>query len=380
MLNKSVYISLLTVLSLQPVIATAQQDGPVKFIGDFRTGYFDKKRDDRDGSTSEQDEWRARIRLGVDAKFKNGFISKLRFAGRYSNDQERSDFVFDGTIPSSDGLKLGESTLDTAYVGYKAKKWNLKVGRLQTKTELLGVAKKSLDRNNSPNTDVTWTDGAMFTYNNIGDNWKARAILQHNQGPNSTGVRRKPLDFSDSGSRISYFFSLENMSPVGSIVQRGINLSYLPESLQREGNATGRIDDYWALTAKTAAVWPLYGETKFMLAGELGYALNTQTKQALGTGVSGDTRGEATQITANFLDIVPNHSLGIVYGYVGGGWLLSPDFRNNNTLIEARYKWKVSKKFKWEARLRQRKDIDKKLTAIKERVDVDYYVRATYKF
>jgi len=380
MLNKSVYISLLTVLSVQPAIAMTQQGVPVKFIGDFRTGYFDKKRNDKDGSTSEQDEWRARIRLGVDVKFKSGFISKLRFAGRYSNEQENSEFVFDGTIPSSDGLKLGQSTMDTAYVGYNAEKWKLKAGRLQTKSELFGVAKKSLDRNESPNTDITWTDGAMFTYNNIGNNWKAHAILQYNQGPNSTNVRRKPLDFSESGSRLAYFFSLENTSPVGSIVQRGFNISYLPDSLQKEGTATGRIEDYWALTAKSAAVWPIYGKTRFMLAGELGYALNTQSKQALGTGISGDTSGEAMQITVNFLDIVPNHSLGIVYGYVGGGWLISPDFRNNNTLFETRYKWKVSKKFKWEARLRKRQDIDKKVTSIKKRVDVDYYIRATYKF
>lgn len=49
----------------------------------------------------------------MNAKPENGFITQFRFAGRYSNEQDRSDFVFDGTIPSSDGLKLGQCHFTT---------------------------------------------------------------------------------------------------------------------------------------------------------------------------------------------------------------------------------------------------------------------------
>ena len=77
---------------------------------------------------------------------------------------------------------------------------------------------------------------------------------------------------------------------------------------------------------------------------------------------------------------MPKHSLGVVLGRAGDGYLLSPDFRSNTNLVEARYQWKIAKKQKFEARLRHRKDIDRRNGAAKDRVDVDYYLRYTYKF
>ena len=117
-----------------------------------------------------------------------------------------------------------------------------------------------------------------------------------------------------------------------------------------------------------------------MLAGEAGYAPNTPKRSVVRTGTSGDANGFAAQITFNFIDIVPRHSVGFVLGRAGDGWLLSPDFGPNTNLAEVRYKWAIDKKQSVEARLRNREDIDQRVGSPFKREDVDYYVRYTYKF
>jgi len=69
-----------------------------------------------------------------------------------------------------------------------------------------------------------------------------------------------------------------------------------------------------------------------------------------------------------------------VLGQADAGWLLSPDFRNNTDLVELRYKWVVAKKQKLEARIRRREDSVTRTGALKNREDVDLYLRYTYKF
>jgi len=348
--------------------------------GDLRGGYYDTHRTDRDGSTGGHNEWRLRMRVGVGASFTERWKAQLRFAGRYYSTTNNTGFVWDGSIPKyKDGLGAGQSTFDEAYIRYKTKKWDLRVGRMQTKFELQGVARKSLDRNDSPNTDIAWTDGGMFVYTSDSA-WKTHVILQRNLSAGSTNVRRKPLDFSDSSSRITTMVAVESNAKWKAFVQRGFNVSYLPSSLMTDGSTSGRIDDYWAFTAKSALAWKMgQNKSRFMLAGELGYAPNTPTNAALKINESGDSDGGALQVSINFIDFAPKHSIGLVFGYLGGGWLLSPDYRNNNTLIATRYKWQIMKKLKFEARLRKREDIKSLVNAQQDREDVDIYMRMTYK-
>ncbi len=355
---------------------------PYKISGDVRLGYFSSDRDDRNKSQNTTDEFRVRIRVGVGAKFSETLSGKVRFAGRYSTDNRNHPyFELFQAIPAGDGLRRGDSTLDQLYLTWKpSSNWKILLGRFQTKFELDGVAKKSLDRNDSPNTDITWVDGIHAQYK-LSDGWKAHTIIQYNSDEGATEVRRGQLNFSEEGSRVSGFFALENKQKWGPVVQRGIDVTYLPDALRVDGTGAGRIDDYWAVLGRISARWPLGNDgMKFQLGGELGYAVNTPTKVAAKTGTSGKVGGSAVQVTFNFLDIVPKHSLGIVVGRVEAGWLLSPDFRNNNTLLEARYLWKINKKSKFEARLRRREDLDDINGALQDRVDVDYYLRYTQKF
>ncbi len=367
------------------VTAASQAANPINdtlsWSADLRGGYYTLDRDDRDGSNDVTDEFRARIRLGLEAKLSDSWRAKARFAGRYSTFENDNHFQFFTSAPSTDGLRRGDSTIDELYLAYSPDdRWQVTLGRMQTKFELAGVAKKSLDRNDSPNVDITWTDGLRVTRK--GDNgWNSHFILQRNLRAGPTNVMRSPLNFSEDDSRVMAFFSLESTKPVGPVVQRAVDINYLPDALRRDGTATGRIEDYWGLVGRLAAQWPLGNSgTKFMLAGEAGYAPNTPTEAAMNTGTSGDTDGVAAQVTFNFIDIVPNHSFGLVYGHVESGWLLSPDFRNNNSLVEGRYQWRIDGDRSIEARLRERKDLDSIIGVQRDRTDRDFYVRYTQKF
>lgn len=357
----------------------------IDWSGDVRAGYYAKERDQRDGGTSDTKEWRLRVRPGLSMQINEQWMAKIRAAGRYTTESTRSNDThtkFFTSIPTTDGLRLGDATLDELYISYKhSNNKHFKIGRMQTKYELAGVAKKSLDRNDSPNTDITWTDGIYFSFKPA-SGWKHHFILQYQGKDGPTTVRRSPLDFSDNDSRLTYFVAVENKQASGAFVQRGIDISYLPSSLCSDGTGTCNMrDDYFGLVGRAAMQWPLgEGSNKFLLGMELGYAPNTQLKSTAGTGTSGDADGLAGQLTFNLVDFAPHHSFGLVLGRTGAGWLLSPDFRNNNTHIEGRYVWKIAKNQKIAIRLRQRQDLEMIVGETRKQIDRDLYARFTYKF
>jgi hypothetical protein len=352
-------------------------------VGDVRTGFYTIDRDKRDGTKYGKDEWRLRLRVGMQAAITESLSAQLRFAGRYTTHESSGDSEFDintDITPGSDGLKMGQSTLDEIWLNYARERWSLRVGRMQTKLELTGVAKKSLDRNDSPNTDIAWTDGLYFKHKGA-DGWNTHAIVQYNPEDGATQVRRKPLGFEDNSSRISYFLAYEKMDKKATIVQRAVDITYLPSALQTDGTATGDIDDYLAFVGRLAAQWPMGASgMKFLLAGELGYAPNTPSNSALKLGSSGNAGGTAAQLTFNFIDIAPSHSVGVVLGKVDGGWLLSPDFKNNQYLVETRYRWNLAKQQRIEVRVRYRTDIEQRIDKSEKREDKDLYARYTLKF
>jgi len=371
----------LLILPLGLIISSSASAIDYKVSGDIRGGYFSADRDDRNGTTNKTDEGRLRLRVGVGAKLNNTLEAKLRLAGRYSTDDRNDNHfqIFD-SIPSGDGLRRGDSTVDQFYLKNKLSNGgSMTLGRLQTKLELDGVAKKSLDRNDSPNTDINWTDGIYLQYPVA--SWKLHAIMQYNPASGSTELRRSPLNFSDSDSRVSYFAALEKKSKTGLWAQRGIDITYLPSALRKDGTAVGRIEDYWAIVGRAAARWPLgKSGSAFMLGGEIGFASDAPTKAAASLPGAGDAGSNAFQVTFNWINFVPKHSVGLVVGQADAGWLLSPDFRNNTDLVELRYKWVVAKKQKLEARIRKREDSVTRIGALKNREDVDLYLRYTYKF
>jgi hypothetical protein len=280
-------------------------------------------------------------------------------------------------------ILAGKITVDELFVQwFRTERFDLALGRLQTRFVTRGgVFAKSLDRNNSNNTNINWTDGLHSTFK-ARDGWVSHLIVEYND-ENPGSVRRDPLDFSTGKSELSHFFALENTRPWGRVVQRGLDISYLPDSLLTDGNLSGRRDDYWAIVARGAMRFRrdnAPGERRWRLAGEIGYAPNTPTRVAVNTGASGDADGLAWNLSASLMEFAPRHSIGLLYGRTGAGWLLSPQYRPNEEQIELRWSWRRTPNLVIDARVRLRDDLDPVGTATELRNELDGFIRATWRY
>ena len=349
--------------------------------GDVRFGYVASETRARSGAETDADSLRARARLRLRGDLGGGWHFSGRVAARLDTDQDNEEFWMRTYAPGPAGLENGQGTIDEAYLEYRPAEaqWSLRVGRFQAAWGLDDVMKKSLDQNDSPNFDITWTDGAWLQWK-ASEDWTTHLVVRHNDRRGPTGTLRRPLEFSDSDSRIGLLAVAESKTPVGPLIQRVVTLNWLPSALHPYGVTDPRNEDYLAVTAKATAQWPL-GEagTQLRLGGELGYAPNTPRREAMNSG-TGDADSLSWQASLNFMDILPSHNLGIVHGLVADGWLLSSDFRPNDKLTEVRWVWQATPAWQLDARIRRRQEIDLPASAARPRRDDDLYVRATWRF
>jgi len=127
----------------------------------------------------------------------------------------------------------------------------------------------SLDRNDSNNTNVNWTDGVYGIFH-AGSDLTGHVVLQRNQAGGTGNVRRGPIDFNDD-SRITYFLAVENLRRRGPINQRGLDITYMPRSLMKDSSRDGRIKDYTAVVGRFASSWPQGSAgPRLNIAGEIG--------------------------------------------------------------------------------------------------------------
>ena len=66
------------------------------------------------------------------------------------------------------------------------------------------------------------------------------------------------------------------------------------------------------------------------------------------------------------------------YGRVGAGWLLSPQFRQNESLAEIRYQWRRSKDLALDIRVRRRIELEQLELSDQKQNEVDFYIRLTW--
>jgi len=353
------------------------------FRMDIRGGYSASAIDLRDGDSNRDDEVTARLRFGGGW---NPFETLRLTAGvAYICSTKSCDpnaSLESGIAGNS--IEPGKLTVDEFFMQwFRTNKFDLAVGRLQTRFVARGgVFAKSLDRNNSANTSVNWTDGLHATITpGLGKGWVAHLISEYNDEDGAGSVRRAPLDFSTGDSELTHFIALENTKPWGFLVQRGVDVSYLPDSLLKDGQLTGRREDYWGIVARAAARIPQrVDDRRLQIAGEIGYAPETPTRQATGTGVSGDAGGLAWNFSISLMDFVARHSIGVLYARTEAGWLLSPQYANNEEQIEIRWSWRPRSDIILDARVRQRKDLDQLLTAQRKQTELDYFLRVTWRF
>ncbi|MBJ6981854.1 porin [Luteimonas sp. MC1572] len=371
-----------TALALALALAAggAQASDAWQTSGDVRFGYVGSETRARSGATTDADSIRARVRFRVRGDLGGDWHASGRVAARLDSEQDDAEFWVRTYAPGPAGLEDGQATIDEAYLEYRPAEspWSLRLGRFQAAFAIDDIMKKSLDQNDSTNFDITWTDGAWWQWR--GQDWTTHVIARHNDRRGPTGALRRPLDFADGGSRAGLFVAAESKTAVGPVVQRMVTLTWLPSALRTNGLADPALEDYLAVTAKAAAEWPLGdGGTRFRLGGEIGWAPDTPRREAVNSG-TGEADALSWQASFSFMDVLPDHDFGLVYGRVADGWLLSSDFRPHDELLEARWVWQASKAWQLDARIRRREEIDLPASAAGPRRDDDVYLRATWKF
>jgi hypothetical protein len=356
-----------------------EQDG-VGLSFDVRAGYFESEIDERDDTSRAEDffggRWRFRTEVGLSPYLR----TVGRIAGICTSNECSPNLVLDDSIPTTGGMSEGDITIDEAYLHwFKFDRFDLALGRMQTKFVARGgVFAKSLDRNDSNNISVNWTDGLHATFRGK-NGWVPNLILQHNSPNGASNVRRGPLDFDDSGARVTYFFGIESRKRTRLFLQRGLDISYLPKSLLKDGSLSGRRVDYYGVVIRTANRWPERDEgIRLRIAAELGYAPETQTRAAAGLVGDGDVDGLAWNIVLSLMDFKPNHSIGVNYGQVEAGWLLSPQFRQNESLAEIRYQWRKSRRLAFDVRIRQRRELEQRALSDRKQDELDIFLRFTW--
>jgi len=85
-------------------------------------------------------------------------------------------------------------------------------------------------------------------------------------------------------------------------------------------------------------------------------------------------------VVVSLMDFKPAHSIGINYGRTGAGWLLSPQFAQNEELFEIRYQWRNNQFPALDVRVRWREEIEIQSSASQKRRVFDAFLRLTWLF
>lgn len=384
--NKSSYLFrfiaiFLSIAAAHPAYAQSSRRSGSHFIhGQIRTGYYFIETRNNSGRITTTPEWRLRARLGMTFRINEQLSFTARLAGRYSTIQDRFEFWVHPYAASPGGLRLGQTAFDMFHLHWEdGSRWMIQAGRMQHGFYLKGIAAKGLDRYHSSNVSITWTDGIWLRYLIHGD-WYAHGILQYNHAKGTTSSYTPPMNFSEPGSRLSYFIGIEAKETSGWWNQREVSITLIPSSFR---NSDDKICDYWALTGRLGINLPVpVSFLDVMIAGAAGYApaAPARSQSNLSTNMKSNQDAFAWQASLNFQNIFDRHNLGVLYGKTDPGWLISPSFRNNTHTLEIRHQYRFSQRLSTEMRYRIRKQLHTPLDAAVKRKDDDFYARITFRF
>ena len=251
--------------------------------GDLRVGVVRAERDERDGTSETTESFRGRFRLGGSYKLTDWLRVDARIATSCTSDECNPSATLDSSIDTTTSIDEGTLAFDELYLHvFRLERFDVAVGRLQTKfVTRAGVFAKSLDRNNSNNFNINWTDGIHGTYR-LPNGSIVHLIAEYNDPDGPSSVRRGPLDFTKSDARISYFLGWESQRRIGPITQRGFDISYLPSALLQDGVQTGPIENYVGIVARMVTAREFGSEgRRWNVSAEIGYAPETPTRAAV---------------------------------------------------------------------------------------------------
>ena len=354
----------------------------ISIEGDLRGGFLYAGDSLREFEIDSRNVFRARWRVRSTWQFDESLRVVGRVAGLCSTEECSPDFILQPNIPGSSSIDDGQITLDELFIHwFRTDRFDVATGRMQTRLVTRGgVFSKSLDRNDSNNLRVNWTDGVQASYR--ADNaWVSRLILQYNSEDGASNVRRPPLSFESDRARMSYHVAFENVEPKRLMIQRALTLSYLPSSLQQTVAGNVVLEDYSGVVGRLAHRWPQRDEGwRIRSSLELAYAPKTPSKAIAGVTGDGEADGLAWALTASVMDFLPGHSIGINYARTEAGWLLSPQYGANEELSEVRYMWRPSERLTLDVRARWRDDLRELVDPDPTRDRFDLYARLTWLF
>lgn len=369
-------------IDVEGSIGDAEEQRRWELDGDLRVGYVYAGEDLQDVVFRETDLLRTRWRIRGTLGITSGLRVRARVAGLCSTKDCEPDFILQPNLPNPASIEDGQITIDSMYLQwFRTDRFDIAVGRMETKFVARGgVFSKSLDRNDSNNLRINWTDGLHARYQ-AANGWQSNFIVQYNDEEGASNIRRDPLDFAASNSRRSYFLAFQNVEPKRRMIQRALDVSYLPASLVVDETGSQLREDYWGVVARVAWRWPVRSDDwRLRLSSELAYASNTQTKQMAGIVGEGSADGLAWNMTASIMDFRPGHSIGVNYARTGAGWLLSPQYADNEELFEIRYMWRPTSRLSVDVRGRWRDELEPLLTPNPARDRFDFYARLTWSF
>ena len=370
---------------------TKKHDSTWDISYDARAIYSSYDRQYTDGDTVDDSDLLIRMRADAIATISDNFRAGIGIAGTCALSKCNVDFVLQRDLPGSTGLNTGQVTIDEMYLHWLSDdphRFKIAIGRMQTRSVLkTGVFNKSLDRINSNNARINWTDGVHAAYQ-LENGWASNFIMQYNSSEGSGNVYHDAIDFTDRDSSRSYFASFENNQEVLGITQRSIGISYLPSALlssqETDLDVTQDHEDYLGLVGKVAWSWP-QKDNRFTLRGgfELGYTPTIPDNSVVNIVDDKSVSGLAWNAVINIMDIYPGHNFGINYAHTGAGWQLSPQYTPNTKLLEFRYQWQLKSRTLFEARVRWLDELEEtKVLDDNPLLDqqVDFYLRFTRSF
>ena len=246
-----------------------------RISGDLRVGYIREETDFRDGTSATEDNFRGRFRIGASTNLNEWLTANARIATTCTTDECDPGVDVDNSLDTRSSIDHGTITFDEFYLHvFRRQRFDVALGRLQTKfVTRAGVFAKSLDRNNGNGFNVNWTDGLHGTLH-LENESILHLISEYNDPDGPSSVRRGPLDFSDSDARVSHFVAWETQNRLGPFTQRGIDITYLPSALLKDGTDTGPIEDYVAVVSRAVIARPFGSKgRRFNIAAPIGLAM-----------------------------------------------------------------------------------------------------------
>jgi hypothetical protein len=348
--------------------------------GDIRTGYFGIIGENRDGSSADFHEIRNRSRIGIRYTPHQRVSIQARYAFRVKSRDFELKPGLHTTDPGNSGLSMGEGAFDEAYLQYNfSDRFSTRIGRFQASYAFGGVISNAIIRNDSPNTDVQWTDGALFAFVPA-SGWNADFVMQwhHKNAPSNT--YRSPLDMDNSDTPFTFFTHIRKSYKDNLIRYTALDVVYSPDALIK--TMDGNRGDYAAAAVKTQLGWDLPSSRTVLWGGEIAYSFNRPdvTVVRMGTTDGKKAGGLGFQTNLSIQNLFEGHNLGFIAAILEPSLLTSADYWNNILLLEIRHTYRFTGRLSAETRLRYRGDHQQQSGVDQKRWQLFPYARLTYRF